>query len=590
MLSFPVMELVSWSDSYFVTMSECVEPFFNLVQSKKSTYLTQGLEPLKHLIAVLVLALYIPSTTLDLDNALLGIEDLREHIHSLMDLMDSKKMEVTYCADVVWRYVTRQVGHAHLQHVILRDLVGDGQRDRNLNQGGSFVVTFTDAEFPSDSITNEGAEIDYSVKTGLELPHQEKEGEDSVAAELERGMRSEHEDESIPTCLQTGSALEHQFTLVPFLDLDRWAIPLVVIAGILLLYWRCCGRRKHGINLQQKKVKDFWRNGCWNVALIQSVLEPLGEPREVTEEIAMIPIDSGIKDKLRWMKSPHGDFTTNSAWEIIRFRHPVIQVFKLIWNECILPSISIFVWRCCRAPAIETREHLFIHGEVAAQVGEKIADWFPTLSRRNVSHNDLEKHIKFWHRWLCRTPKPHVSSVIPCLALWTIWSERNGRIHRGDVVYRRISDKPGVGGILRDEEGNLVRGFKSNISAVSHLDAELQALSLGLDLVGGGGRKIWIEMGNLEAVALLKAEKHGAANLRHKISEIRNKLKSICYKISHIQKEGNKAANTLAHQRGKEGRYIIFDQHTAAPLVKAMIRMDQLGLPNFPSHGPTSDV
>ncbi|XP_047954258.1 guanylate-binding protein 4-like isoform X1 [Salvia hispanica] len=34
----------------------------------------------------------------------------------------------------------------------------------------------------------------------------------------------------------------------PVLDLDRWAIPLVVIAGILLLYWRCCGRRKHGFS------------------------------------------------------------------------------------------------------------------------------------------------------------------------------------------------------------------------------------------------------------------------------------------------------------------------------------------------------
>ncbi|KAG6403020.1 hypothetical protein SASPL_135235 [Salvia splendens] len=305
----------------------------------------------------------------------------------------------------------------------------------------------------------------------------------------------------------------------------------------------------------------------------------------------MIPIDSGSKDKLRWTKSPHGDFTTNSAWEIIRFRHPVIQVFKLIWNECIIPSISIFVWRCCRAPAIETREHLFLHGEVVAQVWEKIADWFPTLSRRNVSHNDLEKHIKLWHRWLCRTPKPHLSSVIPCLALWTIrWVPPDASWIKLNIEGLWSVSGSGVGGILRDEEGNLVRGFKSNISAVSHLDAELQALSLGLDLAGGGGRKIWIEMGNLEAVALLKAKRHGAANLRHKISEIRNNLKSICYKISHIQREGNKAAKTLEQQRGKEARYTILDQHTAAPLVKAMIRMDQLGLPNFPSHGPTSDV
>ncbi|GMY16760.1 guanylate-binding protein 5 [Fagus crenata] len=32
----------------------------------------------------------------------------------------------------------------------------------------------------------------------------------------------------------------------PFLDLDRWAIPVGVILAMLILYWRCYGRRKHG--------------------------------------------------------------------------------------------------------------------------------------------------------------------------------------------------------------------------------------------------------------------------------------------------------------------------------------------------------
>ncbi|XP_022155811.1 guanylate-binding protein 5 isoform X2 [Momordica charantia] len=32
----------------------------------------------------------------------------------------------------------------------------------------------------------------------------------------------------------------------PILDLDRWAIPLGVLAGVLVVYWRCCGRRKYG--------------------------------------------------------------------------------------------------------------------------------------------------------------------------------------------------------------------------------------------------------------------------------------------------------------------------------------------------------
>lgn len=32
----------------------------------------------------------------------------------------------------------------------------------------------------------------------------------------------------------------------PILDMDRWAIPIGVIAAILVLYWRCYGRKKHG--------------------------------------------------------------------------------------------------------------------------------------------------------------------------------------------------------------------------------------------------------------------------------------------------------------------------------------------------------
>lgn len=32
----------------------------------------------------------------------------------------------------------------------------------------------------------------------------------------------------------------------PVLDLDRWAIPLGIIVLVLIIYWRCYGRRKHG--------------------------------------------------------------------------------------------------------------------------------------------------------------------------------------------------------------------------------------------------------------------------------------------------------------------------------------------------------
>lgn len=139
----------------------------------------------------------------------------------------------------------------------------------------------------------------------------------------------------------------------------------------------------------------------------------------------------------------------------------------------------------------------------------------------------------------------------------------------------------GAGGILRDEGGNLIRGFKARISAFSQMDAELQAISLGLDLVRERGQSIWIEIGSPEPVALIRAEKFGAASFRHQVTEIRNKLKCLRHKISYIPCEGNKMASCLAQQGSKMNHRELFDQHTAAPLIKAMSRMDQLGLPNF---------
>lgn len=48
--------------------------------------------------------------------------------------------------------------------------------------------------------------------------------------------------------------------------------------------------------------------------------------------------------------------------------------------------------------------------------------------------------------------------------------------------------------------------------ASSGLEAELQALSLGLDLVGEHGKPTWIEMDTMEVVSMIQANKHVPAN------------------------------------------------------------------------------
>lgn len=144
------------------------------------------------------------------------------------------------------------------------------------------------------------------------------------------------------------------------------------------------------------------------MCLLRGVLEPLGVPGWVIEEVEQVPIDLGGSDILRWSCATQGNFSTGSAWELCRHRLPITPVLKLIWNECIMPSVSIFIWRllanripvdaklqwrkvslaskcrCCVKPNAETREHLFLRGEVATEVWERLATWFPMTNRRNA--------------------------------------------------------------------------------------------------------------------------------------------------------------------------------------------------------------
>lgn len=56
---------------------------------------------------------------------------------------------------------------------------------------------------------------------------------------------------------------------------------------------------------------------------------------EMVAEILKIPLNTSITDVAYWVPTLDGDFTTKSAWEIIRQRDSVNSVFNLIWHKCI---------------------------------------------------------------------------------------------------------------------------------------------------------------------------------------------------------------------------------------------------------------
>ena len=180
---------------------------------------------------------------------------------------------------------------------------------------------------------------------------------------------------------------------------------------------------------------------------------PLGAPNDLVEKIIEVPIDGEGKDTARWNSTAHGDFSTSSAWEIIRHQQEKMEIFRLIWSPALSPSMSIFIWRllanrvpmdaklqwrsihlaskckCCKNSSEETREHLFIQGATMAKIWRYFANWFPDAPEFPRDMTNIELRIRWWKSNAMQTTKEHVNILIPCLILWFIWTERNNVIH-----------------------------------------------------------------------------------------------------------------------------------------------------------------
>ncbi|KAG6401504.1 hypothetical protein SASPL_138362 [Salvia splendens] len=121
----------------------------------------------------------------------------------------------------------------------------------------------------------------------------------------------------------------------------------------------------------------------------------------------------------------------------------------------------------------------------------------------------------------------------------------------------------GMGGVIQDEKDSLIQGFLGKATSVSVLEAQLQTLMKGLAIARDQGRKIWVELDNLEVVKMLQNKKFGAAAMRHQVTDICNMLKQVDVKITHILSQGNKATASLALKESKERAHKVFEQESA---------------------------
>ncbi|KAG6421452.1 hypothetical protein SASPL_118005 [Salvia splendens] len=94
--------------------------------------------------------------------------------------------------------------------------------------------------------------------------------------------------------------------------------------------------------LPRKLVRDVWTENNWDERKIRAAVLPVGVANDVVEEIMSILINEANKDVAHWVPTPQGNFTTSSAWDLIRHQKESMEMFKLIWNPVISLSMSIF--------------------------------------------------------------------------------------------------------------------------------------------------------------------------------------------------------------------------------------------------------
>ncbi|KAL0290650.1 UNVERIFIED_CONTAM: hypothetical protein Sradi_7045900 [Sesamum radiatum] len=132
----------------------------------------------------------------------------------------------------------------------------------------------------------------------------------------------------------------------------------------------------------------------------------------------------------------------------------------------------------------------------------------------------------------------------------------------------------GAGGILRNHLGRVMFAFLEPLGINTNTHAELSAIHRGLQLCRDKGfRKIWIETDAKAIITLISSPRQGAWNLQNTLQRIRNILSQMTYRISHIFREGNQAADFLANQACSEQQLCILQEDGLIGKAKGIVKL-----------------
>ncbi|KZV53735.1 hypothetical protein F511_00001 [Dorcoceras hygrometricum] len=117
------------------------------------------------------------------------------------------------------------------------------------------------------------------------------------------------------------------------------------------------------------------------------------------DQVLLTPISPYLDDRLIWKPSSHGNFTTRSAWELIRLRNTPRDIYTACWSKILSPTMSLFAWRWTQRK-IPTDDILKSRG-------------VPLASKcQCCDHEESLEHLFFSSRWLLESGSTLVASLV----------------------------------------------------------------------------------------------------------------------------------------------------------------------------------
>ncbi|XP_042003906.1 uncharacterized protein LOC121752882 [Salvia splendens] len=154
-----------------------------------------------------------------------------------------------------------------------------------------------------------------------------------------------------------------------------------------------------------------------------------------------------------------------------------------------------------------------------------------------------------------------------------------------DGAFSHTLGKAGGGGIVRDLAGKMLVAFATPLQAHSALEAELKAIHHGLILAKEFNHPIWLEVDCEQALNLLNGVSWGPPQVRHDVARLIVLKRQITLRASFIHREGNNVVDSLAKMGTEKTDYQRMTASSAPRLVRAMVRMEEMGMPNIRIRG-----